>query len=216
MTPEEFVRNFYLEKKNFLESSFSNNKMSEVSRLISDLNLDIEKTEKLRHIMNGVLTDAFYTILLGLDGAASIGENQEAYSITDEEGNQLSDGDIEVYAYEYFHNNKFELDKSTADFIATITYKTKEENGRKTAAASGYRPQVKFDFDERSTSGLQRFIDRDLVFPGDTIDSEVYLLSPHFFKHKLMEGMIFEIAEGLHIMGTGKIKHIINKSLTKE
>lgn len=216
MTPEEFVRNFYLEKKNFLESSFNNDKESEVSKLISDLNFDTEKTERLRQIINSVLTDAFYSILLGFDGAVRIGKNQEVYSISDEEGNELSNGDIEVYAYEYFHNNKFELDKSKADFIATIKYKATEENGRKTAAASGYRPQVKFDFDERSTSGLQRFIDRDLVFPGDTIDAEIYLLSPHFFEHKLKEGMEFEIAEALQITGTGKIKHIINKSLTKE
>lgn len=216
MTPEEFVHNFYLEKKNYLQSSFSNNEESEVSKLISDLNLDTEKTERLRQIINGVLTDTFYTILLGLDGAASIGKNQEVYSISDEDGNQLSDGDIEEYAYEYFHNNKFELDNSKADFIATITYKTAEENGRETAAASGYRPQVKFGFEERTTSGLQRFIDRDLAFPGDTIDAEIYLLSPHFFKHKLKEGMKFEIIEGLKIMGNGKIKHIINSELNAE
>jgi hypothetical protein len=50
------------------------------------------------------LTDSFYTILLGLDGSASIGDSQESLKIYDENNNLISDGgNLEGYAYEYFH-----------------------------------------------------------------------------------------------------------------
>ncbi|WP_336703792.1 hypothetical protein [Chryseobacterium indologenes] len=106
MSPEEFVKNFYLEKQNILYSSF-NNEMeyrSMTSIKIEELNLDEIQTEKLKEIVSGLLTDAFYTILLGLDGSASIGNIQESFKIYDEKNNLIStDGDLEGYAYEYFH-----------------------------------------------------------------------------------------------------------------
>jgi hypothetical protein len=43
--------------------------------------------------------------LLGLDGEASIGDKQTMYKLFDEENNELTGGEIEVSAYEYFHNN---------------------------------------------------------------------------------------------------------------
>jgi hypothetical protein len=215
MTPEEFAKNFYLERKSLVDLYLNNDNRSAVSELIASLRLDPEKTEKLRQILNGVLTDAFYTTLLGLDGEAQIGKSQETYKIQDENGNELSGGEIEGYAWEYFHNNKFELDNSRADFIATLTYRTAELGGRKTPAKSGYKPQVKFDFEERQTSGQQTFIDRELVFPGDTVEAEIKILSVDFFAYKLTKGMSFEFREGTTVIGTGKIKHLINDKLKK-
>lgn len=51
------------------------------------------------------------------------------------------------------------------DFIAILYYKATNEGGRKTPVQYGYRPQVKFDFDEMQTSGQQTFIDKDIVYP---------------------------------------------------
>lgn len=52
------------------------------------------------------MTDTFYTILLGLDGSASIGDSQESFKIFDEDNNLISgSGDLEGFAYEYFHEN---------------------------------------------------------------------------------------------------------------
>ncbi|MBP1163628.1 hypothetical protein JOE44_000512 [Chryseobacterium sp. PvR013] len=106
MSPEEFVKNFYVEKQNILHSCF--NSQSEYKSItsikIEELNLDEIQTEKLKKIVSGLLTDTFYTILLGLDGYASIGTIQESFKIYDEENNLISDdGDLEGYAYEYFH-----------------------------------------------------------------------------------------------------------------
>lgn len=215
MTPEEFVKNFYLERKTLVDLYLSSDIETDVSKLIADLQLDEQKTEKLRQILNGALRDAFYTTLLGLDGEAQIGERQETYKIEDENDNELTGREIESYAWEYFHNNKFEFDNSSADFIATLTYKTTEQGGRKTAAKTGYRPQMKFDFEEMQTSGQQTFIDRELVFPGDTVKAEIKIQSFDQFANRLTEKMQFEFREGATVIGTGIIKHIINDKLKK-
>lgn len=215
MTPEEFVKNFYLERKSLIDLYMGSDKEADVSKLIANLHLDEQKTEIIRQILNGVLREAFYTTLLGLDGAAQIGDRQETYNLQDENGNELTGGEIESLAWEYFHNNKFELENSTADFIAILTYKTADQGGRKTAAKTGYRPQVKFDFAERQTSGQQTFIDRELVFPGDTVEAEIKILSVEYFANRLTEKMQFEFREGATVVGTGIIKHIINDKLKK-
>lgn len=215
MTPEEFVKNFYLERKSLVDLYLSSDNDTDVSKLIADLHLDELKTEKIRQILNGVLRDAFYSTLLALEGEAQIGKRQETYNIEDENGNELTGGEIESYAWEYFHNNKFEFDNSSADFIATLTYNTTEQGGRKTPAKTGYRPQVKFYFEEMRTSGQQTFIDRELVFPGDTVEAEIKILSVDHFANRLTEKMQFEFREGTKVIGKGIIKHIINDKLKK-
>ncbi|GGW95478.1 MULTISPECIES: hypothetical protein [Flavobacteriaceae] len=104
MNTEEFVKSFHTEKQDFLKEYLSENPETEVGRLIQSLNLTDEQNGIMEKIINGTLTDVFYTILLGLDGCASIGGIQEMYDLKDENGNQLS-GEIEGYAYEYFHES---------------------------------------------------------------------------------------------------------------
>lgn len=104
---------------------------------------------------------------------------------------------------------------SKADFIAELKYRTTEEGGRKTPAHSGYRPQVKFDFTEMQTSGQQIFIDKDIVYPGDTVKAKIRILSPQFYENQLTEGMMYEFREGATVIGTGKILTIINDILEK-
>lgn len=109
MTTQEFVKNFYQEKQNILNSCFDNQSeyRTLVSTKIEELNLDKFQTEKLKEVISSLLTDTFYTILLGLDGSASIGNSQESFKIFDEDDNLISEGgDLEGFAYEYFHENK--------------------------------------------------------------------------------------------------------------
>jgi len=106
MNAQEFVKNFYLEKQNILNLAFDQKSKYKTvtSAKIEALNLSLEQTEKLKEIISDLLTDSFYTILLGLDGSGSIGESQESFKIYDEENNLISeDGDLESLAYEYFH-----------------------------------------------------------------------------------------------------------------
>jgi len=214
LTQEEFVKQFYLEKKRLVDDAFNANSNWQTSTQIASLNLDKEQTEKFKNIISGLLTDTFYTILLGLDGAGSIGNNQTDYKIQDEDDNELSGGEIEGFAYEYFHDHKLELTNSKADFVATLAYKKAEEGGRTTPAYSGYRAQIKFGFTEMQTSGEQKFINREMVFPGDTlVDTEIKLTSPDLFAGQLKHRTKFEIREGPTIIATGEVKQILNETL---
>ncbi|NQX39956.1 hypothetical protein HQN84_13960 [Pedobacter steynii] len=99
------------------------------------------------------------------------------------------------------------------DFIAELSYRTSAQGGRSTPAKSGYRPAVKFDFDEMQTSGQQTFIGKDTVFPGETVDAKIKIIASDYFAGCLTEGMIFEFKEGPKVIGTGIIKQIINDKL---
>jgi len=100
------------------------------------------------------------------------------------------------------------------DFIAELYYRTTEEGGRKTPVfATGYRPQVKFPFIEMQTSGQQTFLNKDIVYPGETVIAEIAIISPQFFFNKLNIGSEFDFREGSRIIGTGKIIEILNQDL---
>lgn len=107
----------------------------------------------------------------------------------------------------------YEEEFSKTDFIAQLNFKTTESGGRQTPAFSGYRPQLKFDFEEMQTSGQQTFIDKKIVLPGDTVKAKIKILSPDYFAGRLSEGIKFEFREGDRIIGTGEIKCIINDKL---
>jgi hypothetical protein len=215
MTADVFVKGFYLERQFLIDRFFDPESQSEVSAIIKSLDLDDKQTERLRQVLSGALTDALYRVLLGLDGEASIGGIQTTYKLLDEENNELSGGDIEAFAYDYFHNNKFQFDKGQADFIATLNYLTVEEGGREKPAFSGYRPHLKFDFSEMQTSGQQTFIDRKIVYPGDTVEAEIKIVAIEHFAGKLKEKMKFEFREGERTIGTGQITRIVNNNLKK-
>ena len=71
--------------------------------------LDDTQQEQLKEVIDTLLTDVFYSILLGLDGEHSIGNTQQTYKIYDKEGSLISDcGELEASAYEYFHERKYE------------------------------------------------------------------------------------------------------------
>jgi translation elongation factor EF-Tu-like GTPase len=101
----------------------------------------------------------------------------------------------------------------TTDFIAILKYRTTDDGGRETPAFSSYRPQIKFAFSDMQTSGQQTFIDKEVVFPGEEVEAEIAILAVEFFQKQLTEGMDFEFREGPRIIGTGKIKKIINERL---
>jgi translation elongation factor EF-Tu-like GTPase len=106
--------------------------------------------------------------------------------------------------------------KDEDDFIASLEYRTTANGGRKTPAGSGYRPQVKFPFSEMQTGGRQKFIDKELVYPGETVKAYIKVLSPHFFEKSLEEGMKFEFREGHHVIGIGTIITILNINLKRD
>ena len=104
MSSEEFVSEFY-ELKSQLETNYfsDNNENSRLSELVN-AGLTDEQIYIVKNITSDLLTDALYTILLGLDGCASIGNKQIDYKLLDECGNEIT-GNIESFAWEKFHNH---------------------------------------------------------------------------------------------------------------
>ena len=103
--------------------------------------------------------------------------------------------------------------KIKPDFIAILKYRTAEEGGRKTAIYSGYRPDIKFPFDNMLTCGFQTFIDQEKVFPGESVRAEIKIIATEYFKGQLFENLEFDFREGSNIIGTGKILEIVNPIL---
>ena len=106
MNAEEFVANWKNEKEYLLRSFMGEKGKSLVASKIDSMGLNVEQKKQLQSVLDAVLTDTMYTLLLGLDGSASIGDNQHTYKIYDESGNLVSDcGDIETEAWKQFHEN---------------------------------------------------------------------------------------------------------------
>lgn len=104
MNAKEFVACWKREKDSLRDVFTDPAGESAVAKDIASLGLTEEQQTKLIGIVDGILTDTFYTLLLGLDGEANIGGVQAPYKIQDEEGNVISPcGEIEAEAGEQFH-----------------------------------------------------------------------------------------------------------------
>ncbi|OWQ45491.1 hypothetical protein CDL60_19835 [Roseateles noduli] len=108
MNAQEFVANWAAEKASLLETYFerapSADRQTDVGLKIAEMGLTEDQREQLRAVVNGILVDTMYTLLLGLDGSASIGGVQHAYSVLDEKGRAISrSGELEAEAYKQFH-----------------------------------------------------------------------------------------------------------------
>lgn len=102
MNAQEFVACWKKEKDAQLHDIFQAS--SFLGKQLHELNLTVEQHDKLAGIVNGLLTDVFYTLLLGLDGSCQIGGIQETFKIYDEAGKLISNcGEIEAEAFEQFH-----------------------------------------------------------------------------------------------------------------
>ena len=102
------------------------------------------------------------------------------------------------------------------DFVAILNYMTSEQGGRKTAANSKYRPVIEFSGLLPLTSGEQIFLDRQFVYPGETVNAEITIVSVDDFKYKLFVGqsfIVFEIPD--HTLATGEIVKIVNGDLDR-
>jgi len=102
ITPEEFVQEFKGLKEYLVNNYFS--RESDISRIsrLKGAGFNNEQIELTKGVVSEALTDALYTVLLGLEGSASINEHQVMYKLFDEESNELT-GEIESIAWEKFH-----------------------------------------------------------------------------------------------------------------
>lgn len=208
MTTEEFIRNFYLERKRLLESSFDldSQHRSYVSVKIEELGLSDVQKEKLHHIIASLLTDTFYSILLGLDGSGSIGDMQEMFRIYGEDDDLISEcGELEAEAYNYFITNKPETENATFDFLATL-------NSNVGQIKEG--SQIKFTSAGLQTTYSWKFIEKNIIFPGDQVNTMIKLNIAAPFYGKLKEGMNFDVLQEGKLVGKGRILHVMNNLLS--
>jgi hypothetical protein len=104
MDAKEFVGNWKKEKGFALDLYTSGQEETAVSTLITEMRLNDSQTDKMKLIIDALLTDTYYSLLVGLDGSGGIGEVQHTYKIYDEDNNLISDcGEIESEAWEVFH-----------------------------------------------------------------------------------------------------------------
>lgn len=104
MNAHEFVALFRAEKDALLETYLhpDGRSTTKVGEAMAAMNLAAGQVQLMREVVDGVLTDAFYTVLMGLDGEVSLGGQQRQYRIHDDDGPIGEPGDIEAAAYEQF------------------------------------------------------------------------------------------------------------------
>lgn len=104
MDLREFVIGFRNERDAMLAIYAAPEPSTYVGTLLREADLDDAQREKVIAALGQALTDTFYTILLGLDGCASIGGVQQGYRIQDESGTTISvgNGELEAVAFEEF------------------------------------------------------------------------------------------------------------------
>jgi hypothetical protein len=105
MTTEEFVQGFYREKQALL--AFYLQRLAPLAEGAESQGIQLRDGQQLpvQELLDNVLTNTFYSLLLGLEGSASIGGTQTRYEVRDPMGSLLTDGDLGGYAWQYFQND---------------------------------------------------------------------------------------------------------------
>lgn len=98
MNTKEFAKAWKSEMQYFLSDEY-------ISQKASVLGVDEAEIKAYKPVLQEVLSDAFYTLLVGLDGAASIGGIQIMYRVLDENGVVIADGTgkLEAAAWDEFY-----------------------------------------------------------------------------------------------------------------
>ena len=136
-----------------------------------------------------------------IEFVARHGDNPEDYIADDNIANYDQN-----HPLGYYHNSI-----NFSDFTASIRLLSTEEGGRKSPVASGYRPSIRFQFDDYLTTGYHTFT--ETLEPGKSSIADIKIISRDYFLGKLKEGMLFDIFEGNRKVGNGIITIIINNNL---
>lgn len=107
MGPKEFALAVRMERDALLSAFANPEGGSAVAVRLAAADLTpIQRTEALAAI-EAAVSDAFYTLLLALDGSASLGGSQQAFKLNGEGGEIIADGDgrLEAAAWEEFYGN---------------------------------------------------------------------------------------------------------------
>ncbi|WP_208923760.1 hypothetical protein [Alteromonas mediterranea] len=107
MNAKEFVKLWKSEINSIISSYQDKNEQTVVSELIQKLGLTPNQEDAFWEIAKIMLDETAYTFLLGLDGCAQLGGEQQHFKLYDERGVLISSsGDIEAAAYEAFFEKR--------------------------------------------------------------------------------------------------------------
>ncbi|MDH2051590.1 hypothetical protein [Achromobacter marplatensis] len=101
MDAKEFVANWDALRAELLAAFTAPDAASEVAAKVRAMGLSAEQSVQMQGILDTVIKDTMVALLLGLDGEASLGDSQQAFTITDEDGTVIQG--IEEAAWERFH-----------------------------------------------------------------------------------------------------------------
>ncbi len=103
MNGKDFVKLCFEEKENSLKQYFDDSYKTDVGKRINTLIESGANKEELYELINLILKETYYTILLALDGEASLGGKQLSYELLNQDGSVINQcGEIEAEAYKYF------------------------------------------------------------------------------------------------------------------
>lgn len=106
MTSAEFVENCYQEKQEMLKTYFDEKNETYVGKLIKQMISKGITKDEIKELIDSVMNEVFYTMLLALEGEAALGDVQMMYELYDDRHNLLTgSGEIESNAYEMFMEN---------------------------------------------------------------------------------------------------------------
>ena len=107
MGPKEFAQAIREERDALLSLFADPAGTTLVASHLTAASLSPSQRKEVLAAIDAALTDAFYTLLLGLDDCASLGDVQQAFLLSDESGLVISNGDgrLEAAAWEAFHGN---------------------------------------------------------------------------------------------------------------
>jgi translation elongation factor EF-Tu-like GTPase len=94
------------------------------------------------------------------------------------------------------------------DVEAQIAFLRTEEGGRQSYVLSGYRPQ--FFYDGEDHVAIQEFVDKEKVYPGETVTVRLHFLHPEVLYKRIRVGESFQIREGARVVAHGKITRILS------
>lgn len=107
MESKEFAQAVREERDSLLSSFANPSGGTVVAAHLLAAGLSPSQRREVLAAMDAVLTDAFYTLLLALDGSASLGGKQQHFIVSDDSGDVIANGDgrLEAAAWEAFHEN---------------------------------------------------------------------------------------------------------------
>lgn len=97
-------------------------------------------------------------------------------------------------------------------FAALLTFLSEKESSKTTPVSSGYRCDIKFPFDLVLHTARLQFPETDLVYPDDTVNTEMTLLKNAEITEKIYEGLDFDFYEGTQLIGHGVVTKMISQT----